>query len=337
MQQGRAVAVEHALGIARRARGVAERGRGALVEDRPRVVLALAREQGLVAEDVGERGRGHVRFVGHHHDLLDRGELVRDPLHQLDEGEVHEQHPVLGVVDDVDDLLGEEAGVHRVQHGAHAGDAVEELLVAVAVPGQRADPVAVFDAEPGHEVGDAPRAPLAFGIAVAVDRAFDGARDHLAVAVILRRVANQRRDHQRDLLHQAVHGSSPRSVGRGRAPRAIIGRRRDGRKTFPCVADILAALAGSGMRSGCATRDRGGEDRETGGKDGAGHRRFLGHRRGDRNQVRGRGRACRGGGLLRSGQGAAGGGEDRGGGRRRPRPSSPTCATWMRSGRWSAP
>ena len=56
--------------------------------------------------------------------------------------------PVFGVVDDVGDLLGEQARVERVVDRADAHDAVPGLQVAPGVPGQRRDAVAELDAVP---------------------------------------------------------------------------------------------------------------------------------------------------------------------------------------------
>ena len=51
------------------------------------------------------------------------------------------------VVDDVGDLLGEQADVQRVQHRADAGHGEIQLEVALVVPGERADAVARLDAQ----------------------------------------------------------------------------------------------------------------------------------------------------------------------------------------------
>ena len=242
--------------------------------------------------------------------MLDRGQLICDPLHQLDEGEVDEQDAVFRVVDDVDDLLREEPRVHRVQHGAHARDAVEELQVAIAVPGERADPVAVPDTEPCHDVGDATRPALAFrhshsgGSAPRrCARPPGGRRDTPPRSGSATRSSAGSPASGRAWLLLSLGRSGPR-------PRAIIGLRGAGRKTFACAADILAKSAGRGIRPRCGVTDRRGEDRETGGKDCACHWRFLRHRRGDRAEIcRGgsAGRRCR---LLESGQGAGRRGEN---------------------------
>ena len=111
MQDGRTVAVEHALRIARGARGIAERGRGVLVEGGPFEILRRRFHQRLEAERAGQGGLRHVGLVGHDDEVLDRLELARQLFDQGDEGEVEHQHPVLAVVDDIDDLRREQARV----------------------------------------------------------------------------------------------------------------------------------------------------------------------------------------------------------------------------------
>ena len=63
-----------------------------------------------------------------------------------------------GMVDRVDDLLVEQARVGGVQHGAEAGDGVEQFEMAVRVPRQAGDAVAGFDAEALQGVGGLRRA-----------------------------------------------------------------------------------------------------------------------------------------------------------------------------------
>ena len=54
------------------------------------------------------------------------------------------------MVDDVGELLVEQADVERVQHRPDARDREVELEVALVVPGERPDPVALLDAEPAE-------------------------------------------------------------------------------------------------------------------------------------------------------------------------------------------
>ena len=87
-----------------------------------------------------------MRGVGQHDEVLDRRDLVLDGLDDRLEGDVVEDVRVFGVVDDPGDLLGEQARVQRVQHGADAHRAIPGLDVARGVPGQGGDPVALLDA-----------------------------------------------------------------------------------------------------------------------------------------------------------------------------------------------
>ena len=71
VQQRRTVAVQHALGVAGRARRVAQRRGHLFVELRPDVLIILRGEQLLVALEAGDRAcRWHVCAVGEHHERL---------------------------------------------------------------------------------------------------------------------------------------------------------------------------------------------------------------------------------------------------------------------------
>ena len=118
---------------------------------------------------------------------------------------------VLGVVDDVGQLLGREPDVQRVQHRPHAGDGEVGLQVALVVPAEGADPVALLDAEagqgrrqllgPGGHLGEGGRA---------VPARLDG--DDGAVAVHLLPVAQDVADQERGVLHGAFHAPSMTSA-----------------------------------------------------------------------------------------------------------------------------
>ena len=216
VQQRRAMVIEHALGIARGARGVAKRGSRTFIELRPFVSAGLVRDQLLVDQQVGDLAvLGQMRAVGHGHDMAHRLELRQQLLDRRQEVEVDEEELILGVVDDVDDLLGEEPRVDGVADRAHAGDAVIELEMAVAVPGQGADAVARLDAEGEQGFGHLLRPGSGIAIGVAVDIALDPPRHDLGVAVVQGGVLDELLDQQRAVLHQAEHGRFSRSLGGG--------------------------------------------------------------------------------------------------------------------------
>ena len=105
------------------------------------------------------RALRHVRAIRHRDHAVDRGCSAGGSFSTSgSEGQIEEDDAVLGVVDDVRDLLGEKPRVDRVDDRTHAGDGVVQLEVAVAVPGEGADAVAAA-ARPGAErVGEPARA-----------------------------------------------------------------------------------------------------------------------------------------------------------------------------------
>ena len=205
VQHHRAVGIEHALGLARGARRVAERAGGVLVELGPREGRRHLGQQALVAEQAAHLAVGrHVLAVRHQHVGLDGLESGGDLLDQRQEGRIEEQRRVLGVVGDVGDLLGEQPRVDGVADGADAGDGVVELEVAVAVPGQRRDPVAGLDAEPDQRVRQPADALARLGVAVAMEAAFDGLGHHLHVGIDVGRKVDHARDQQRPVHHHSA-------------------------------------------------------------------------------------------------------------------------------------
>ena len=239
MDHRRAVRVEHALGVARRARGVAERRCRLLVEVGPFQRARLVRDQLLVAQQVRDLGRGrHVGAVGHDHDMLHRLEMRPHALDDRQQVEVDEDRLVLGVVGDVGDVLGRQPRVDRVQHGADAGDAEIELEVAIGVPGDGADRIAELDAQPLQGLGELLGALGRVLVAVAVDRPLDRAGHDLDVGVVPSGKVDDLRNQQRTVLHQAEHGVSSVTLAArnegfcdwGRLPRSVLDRVAAGRE-----------------------------------------------------------------------------------------------------------
>ena len=216
VQNGGTVGVEHALRVAGRAGGIAQARGGPFVELRPLVVPVLACDQLLVAEQIGQIRLRHVGAIGHRHPALDalarRGEL----LGERRERQVEEDVAVFRVVDDEHQLLGKKPRIDGVDHGAHSGDAVVELEVAEAVPGERADALALSHAQPRERLGEALRAPVRLAVRIPVDRTLDGARDDFRVAVAAVGMRDDRRDEQRHVHHLGAHGWSPGSRGPGK-------------------------------------------------------------------------------------------------------------------------
>ncbi|GAA3227457.1 hypothetical protein GCM10020256_38840 [Streptomyces thermocoprophilus] len=170
VQVDRTVAVDHALGVAGRAGGVAHGGGGALVQLGPLVRVGLPGEQLLVLVDLGVRVReeGAVSGPGDD-DVLDRLEVRQQRGEQGQQGAVGDDHAVGGVVDDPRELLGGQAQVEGVEHGAHGGDGEVRLDVLGVVPHEGGDAVVVADAQVVAEgVGQLGGAGADLGVGAAV-------------------------------------------------------------------------------------------------------------------------------------------------------------------------
>ena len=137
------------------------------------------------------------------------GSCGRELGQRLDQRAVDEDDAVLGVVDDVDDLLGEQADVQRVQHGAVGGHREVELEVALRVPGEGRDALAALHAE---ALEHAPEAIDALGhLRVGgADRPVALERDHLLAGIAAAQPPAHGADRQLEVvLHQALeHGPS---------------------------------------------------------------------------------------------------------------------------------
>ena len=173
VQHGRAVRVDDALGRAGRAARVTHGGGGALVD----VGEDEAGVAGLDQILVGERALPGSFGVGHHDLVLDAVEA----RHLAGERRIEEDDPVLGVIDDVAEVLLEQADVERVEHRAHRGHGEVQLEVAEGVPAERGDPVAGADAELVQRRGETARARHNVAVGASLD-AGRGDAHHLAPA-----------------------------------------------------------------------------------------------------------------------------------------------------------
>ena len=70
-------------------------------------------------------------------DLLDGFQPVAQLLDERNEGEIDEKQPVLRVIHDPGDLIGEEARIYRVINAAHSKQPVPDFKVPPVVPGER--------------------------------------------------------------------------------------------------------------------------------------------------------------------------------------------------------
>ncbi len=144
-------------------------------------------------------------LIGHDDEALDVGNLVGDRLQQGHEHRVDTDEAVFGMVDDVHDLLGEQPRIDRMTHVSAAADAVVNLEVAVVIPGERCDAVALLYAEFCQRVSEPSRTRHGFADRVAMPRIVGGNRDYLAIAVEFFGMLRYRGDKQLRLHHQTFH------------------------------------------------------------------------------------------------------------------------------------
>jgi len=92
--------------------------------------------------------------IGHDDHMLDALKLIPDLFDQGQEVEIEHQGFVFSVIDDVDQLIRKEARIERVDHAAHAGNAVPSLQVAVGVPSHGPHEIMLFQAEPFQRLSE---------------------------------------------------------------------------------------------------------------------------------------------------------------------------------------
>ena len=217
VQDGRAVRVDDAARPARRAARVTHRGGLALVELR---VLPLVR--------IGGREQLLVRVL-HDPDVLDLRPLP-ELVEQRQERAVDDHGPVAGVIRDVVEVVRMEAEVERVEDEAAARDAEVRLVVLVVVPAERRHAVAALETRLLQRDGQLPRTAHRVAVVRAVEALVGQARDDLAVAEERLRAAQQVRQRQREVHHQAVHPAH--SPMRERRPRLRDAARRAGGRSL---------------------------------------------------------------------------------------------------------
>ncbi len=149
VQEGAAVVIDDALGIAGRARGVAERDRVPFVRGRRPVERGIARrQQRLVVHDPEALARCR-RIDDVDDDDIATGMGQRLPDHRCQLG-IRQQHLGLAMLQDEADRGPVEPGVEGVEHGTQHRDAVVRLEHGRRVRAHHRHRVAAADPEPGQ-------------------------------------------------------------------------------------------------------------------------------------------------------------------------------------------
>ena len=209
-----AVAVHHTLRVTSGAARVTHRGAGVLADLRVVVAARLGGQKLVVVEKAVAQRRGVARTFDD--DVLHGGELVAHAGQQWRDGCVDDDDTILGVVDDIRQLLGEQPNVERVQHGAHARNSEVCLHMGLVVPHERADAITGLHAQAGQRRSQligagsdlSERALHVRGIAF-----LTGERDDLAVGVNLPAVLEDGQQGQLVVVHhRAGHGADRHMV-----------------------------------------------------------------------------------------------------------------------------
>jgi hypothetical protein len=145
-------------------------------------------DQLLVRDEVRQRRRRHLG--AEHDDVADAAERRRELLERRELIRIDEDHAVVGVPDDVREILEREPDVQRVEHAPGARHGEVALEVPVVVPRERRDPLPAIHAERVERVHELLRARRELRVGVAVEAAVVLA-DDLDLAEVGRGVLEQ--------------------------------------------------------------------------------------------------------------------------------------------------
>jgi hypothetical protein len=167
------VAEIHTLREPRRPCRVERRGACVLVEVTELVAGGARREQLLVLGGDRERGCRPIGTVGEKDVRLHGLDPVLDLLEHRQKIGVDQEDGGAGVVERIEDLLGGEPDVHRLEHRPHHGHGEVALEVPVAVPVHHGHGVPRLDAQQRERTGELAdplvQRPVVVALQVAVD------------------------------------------------------------------------------------------------------------------------------------------------------------------------
>ena len=150
----------------------------------------------------------------HHDPGLHALQVILQPLDERQEVGVEQDRGRPGVDDRVGDVVGHEADVHRLQDRAHHGNCEIAFVIAVAVPFEHGDDVALLDADLREAAGE-PADAFSKGAEgpapqIAKDDLLIGRARHRAVQKVL---DQQRIDIGRGRRGQNLNGHDASSLG----------------------------------------------------------------------------------------------------------------------------
>ena len=171
VQNSRTVTVKNALRVASGARCIRQVGAGVFIKFRPLKCVCCTTQQFLIAKKMRQLAFRHLKAIGHHDDVPDRGTSRRNVFKQRQKGGVNQHHDIFCVLHRVAHLLNKQSRVHRMAHRAHARYRVVGFQVPVTRPCQRRYPLTRFDTQRQQGSSQALAPVMRIGIVGAVDLA----------------------------------------------------------------------------------------------------------------------------------------------------------------------
>jgi hypothetical protein len=105
-----------------------------LIKHQPLEVGICAGKPGLICHRPGQCGFGHMRLVRQDDDLFNTFQALSNGFDHRQEGGIHEQDPVFGMIEYINQLICEQARIDGVANGTDAHDPVPGFHVPVCIP-----------------------------------------------------------------------------------------------------------------------------------------------------------------------------------------------------------
>src|SRR5947209_4018475 len=182
--------VQNTFRISRRPTGVAEAAGLALISLVPAIVPVLGSKKFIKLVVKANEAARSAEFRSKSFDDRGKGAIVEDDT-------------VLGVVDDISQLVIEQPRIKRVENAAHADDAEPRYQVPVVIHCQRCDTFSGPHPESLESLGELPRSSGNLDPVGADSHAVGARRDDLARAVLAFGMVHQPHDAERKVLHCA--------------------------------------------------------------------------------------------------------------------------------------
>src|SRR5690349_9473380 len=119
----------------------------------------------VTLETLGDGLRRHGARRTHNDDSLYGLKALPHTRYQSNEAGVHEQQTVTGVVDDIDDLIREQARIDGVADETRTRDSVINLQMPMVIPTERSNAVSALQTPGGKCIGELATAFVDLGIA----------------------------------------------------------------------------------------------------------------------------------------------------------------------------